>query len=197
LSVQRSETAQPWWKLLRRKSVRRDDLPLLGHRANGDMLIAGAGLALAIGCALLPWYVFLNQEKFGIRALKFEGREGAIPAPRQAHQPGRIRQPISPEEVPLMNLDLLSTGTLPQRGDPPVEAVPVDEQPFPGQVRPAAEYRLVHVANGRAMLEDENGLWVVQPGSRLPDGSKIASIQKRDGAWIVATDRNQTLTLAD
>lgn len=175
---------------------RRNALPRR-HRAAGDMLIVTAGLALALGCAMLPWYVFFNQEKFGIRALTFEGRQGAIPSTGMAYQRGRSHQPVSPEEVPAMSLDFLSTGTLPQRGDPPVEASPLSEQPFPGQDRPIAEYRLVHVANGRAMLEDENGLWVVQPGSRLPDESRVVSIEKRGGAWVVVTDRDRNITLAD
>jgi hypothetical protein len=129
----------------------------------------GAGLALAIGCALLPWYVFLNQEKFGIRALKFEGRPNVTPPRNLVYQPARIGQPISTGEIPVMSLDFLPTGTLPGPGDEPFEAVPLSEQPFPGKERPAAEYWLIHIANGRAMLEDDNGLWVVQLGSRLPD----------------------------
>ena len=96
-----------------------------------------------------------------------------------------------------MSLDFLSTGTLPQRGDPPVEASPLSEQPFPGQDRPTTEYRLVHVANGRAMLEDENGLWVIQPGAHLPDESRVVSIERRGTAWVVVTDRNRSITLAD
>ena len=191
-----NETAQPRMPM-RLNPFRRRDPSRYRQQAGGDMLIAGAGLALALGCALLPWYVFFNQEKFGIRALKFEGRQGAVPSPGPAYQWGRSYQPVSPEEVPAMSLDLLSTGTLPQRGDPPAEASPLSEQPFPGQDRPVAEYRLVHVANGRAMLEDENGLWVVQPGSRLPDDSRIVSIAKRGDAWVVVTDRDKVITLAD
>jgi hypothetical protein len=182
---------------MRLNPFRRRDSSRYRQGAGGDMLIAGAGLALALGCALLPWYVFFNQEKFGIRALKFEGRQGAIPSSGMAYQRGRNYQPVSPEEVSALSLDFLSTGTLPQRGDPPVEASPLSEQPFPGQDRPIAEYQLVHVANGRAMLEDENGLWVVQPGSHLPDGSRVVSIEKRGTAWVVVTDRDRSITLAD
>jgi hypothetical protein len=196
LNAQASETATSQ-KRLRWNPLRRTGPSVFGHRARSDIVIAGAGLALALGCALLPWYVFFNQEKFGIRALKFEGREGPIPSSSLAYQPNLIRQPISPEEVPVMSLDLLSTGTLPPEGDPPAGAVPLSEQPFPGQERPIPEYRLVHVANGRAMFEDENGLWVVQPGSRLPDHSRVASIEKRNGAWVVVTDRNRIVMIAD
>ena len=40
------------------------------------------------------------------------------------------------------------------------------------------------------MIEDDAGLWVVQPGSMLPDSSRVAAIEQRDGKWVlVTTDR--------
>lgn len=192
-----SEASPPLRRLLRWVDLRGRPAPLFGHSARSDILIAGAGLVLAMGSAMLPWYVFLNQDKFGIRALEFEGRSDIIPAPTLAYQPSRIGQPISTGEIPAMSLDFAPTGTLPGPGDDPAQAVPLSEQPFPGGDRPVAEYRLVHVANGRAMLEDENGLWVVQIGSRLPDQSRVASIEKRGGAWVLVTDREQVITVAD
>lgn len=191
-----SEAAQPGrrgWLPFRRR-----DVPLPERSARGDMLIVAGGLALAIGSAMLPWYVFFNQDQFGIRALKFEGREDELPLPSSlALGSGRLRPPISLEEVPVMNLDFLATGTLPPEEDPPVGAVPLSQQPFPGEDRPVSPYRLVHVANGRAMLEDDNGLWVVQPGSLLPDRSRVASIERRGDGWVIVTDQDTVITIAD
>jgi hypothetical protein len=53
----------------------------------------------------------------------------------------------------------------------------------------------VHVANGRAMIEDDAGLWIVQPGSTLPDDSQVASIEKRDGKWVLVTSANRVIGL--
>lgn len=185
------------WDRLRTGFFKRGDSKP-GPRGRGDMLVVGAGLALAIGSALFPWYVFFNQDKFGIRALKFEGQEGTTPAPTSlVYQPKLIRQPISPAEVPVMELDLLSTGTLPRPQDTPAGTIPLSDQPFPGQEAQPAEYRVVHAANGRAMLEDENGLWVVQPGSRLPDDSRVASIEKRNGSWVIVTDKAQVIPVGN
>lgn len=161
------------------------------------MLIAGAGLALAAACALFPWYVFVNQEKFGIRPLQFEGSGRGAMSSDLVYRPELIGRPITAAEVPVMELDLLSTGTLPQKEDPPTGTIPSSEQPFPGEDATPADYRLVHVANGRAMLEDGNGLWVVQPGSLLPDDSKVSSIEKRDGSWVIVTDTNRVIPIAN
>ncbi len=160
----------------------------------GDMVIAGAGLALAIGCALFPWYVFFNQDKFGLPAVRFEGSDGSIPMPASlSYRPDLLGRPISAAEVPVLELDLLSTGTLP---DDPTGGIPLSEQPFPGGPV-EAKYRLVHVANGRAMLEDENGLWVVQPGSVLPDESRVSSIERRAQGWVMVTSTNEVIEIAN
>lgn len=160
----------------------------------GDMMIAGAGLALAIGCALFPWYVFFNQDKFGLPSVRFQGSDGSIPMPASlSYRTDLLGRPISAAEVPVLELDLLSTGTLP---DDPTGGIPLSEQPFPGGPI-EAKYRLVHVANGRAMLEDENGLWVVQPGSMLPDESRVSSIERRAQGWVMVTSRNEVIEIAN
>ena len=73
-----------------------------------------------------------------------------------------------------MKLDLFATGTLPKDdGDDGRRARPAStEQPFPR--RSSRNSGCVHVANGRAMIEDDAGLWVVQRGSVLPDSSRVA-----------------------
>jgi hypothetical protein len=160
-----------------------------------DLTIVAFGVTLGLLCAMFPWYVFFNQEKFGIRAMKFEGggvpSTGPIPIGRQ---PQRIGAPIDVEDVPLTQLDLFATGTLPTAEDGgDGQAVPgLDEQPFPDD---EAQFRLVHVANGRAMIQDEAGLWVVQTGSTLPDSSRVASIEQRNGKWVLVTSMNRVIDL--
>ena len=98
------------------------------------------------------------------------------------------------EDIPATQLDLFATGTLPDDKDGEGgEAVPgLDEQPFPGD---DAQFRLVHVANGRAMIEDEAGLWVVQTGSTLPDSSRVTSIEQRNGKWVLVTSTDRVIAL--
>ena len=140
----------------------KSSVPLLraGH-GRSDMVIVGSGLALAIGCALFPWYVFFNQEKFGVQAMNFSGNEAGTTMPSDlVYPPELVRRELNPGE------------------------------------KRKVEFSLVHVANGRAMIEDEDGLWVVQKGSTLPDASKVASIEKRDGVWVLVTDANRVIQMA-
>jgi hypothetical protein len=43
------------------------------------------------------------------------------------------------------------------------------------------------VSNGRALIEDPSGMYVVRVGSILPDESRLATIEQRDGKWVIVT----------
>ena len=152
-----------------------------------DFVVAALGITLGLICALFPWYIFFNQEQFGVQAIKFGGTGtnsgragGGVVAERSA--------PLTAKDVPAANLDLLATGTV--QDDPnPAPA----EQPFPAD---ATKFRMVHVANGRAMIEDDAGLWIVQRGSILPDSSQVSSIEQRNGKWVMVTSTDQVIELS-
>lgn len=160
----------------------------LAPRFTGDAAILAGGLALALVCALFPWYIFLNQEEFGIRPVQFEGSK--FP-PRAGVGPvsSAIRMRLPDAQREFADLDAMSTGTVDR--DRPA-TVPPSHQPFPGG---AHGFQLVFVANGRAMIADDGGYWVVQRGSRLPDGSNVASIEQRKGGWALVTSRNNVVRL--
>ena len=46
------------------------------------------------------------------------------------------------------------------------------------------------------MIEDSAGLWVVQPGSTLPDSSRVRSIEQRKGKWVLVTSTDRVLETA-
>ncbi|ESZ29120.1 MULTISPECIES: hypothetical protein [unclassified Mesorhizobium] len=163
---------------LRKKSDRRS-----------DFVIAALGITLGLICALFPWYIFFNQDQFGVQAMKFGGTGsnsgragGGVVAERSA--------PLTAKDIPAANLDLLATGTV--RDDANPAAAP-DEQPFPAD---AAKFRMVHVANGRAMIQDDAGLWIVQRGSILPDSSQVSSIEQRNGKWVMVTSADRVIELS-
>src|SRR5690606_18756001 len=132
---------------------------------------------------------FLHQDQFGIRPLEFEGR-AIQSSPSPAGQPRPIGTHVALEEIEALGLDAIPTGTV-HRDAEPVSA-PAAEQPYPGE---EAVFELVYVAAGRAMIRDGSGFWVVQPGSRLPDGSRLVSIEKRDGNWVLVTSRQTVISL--
>ena len=165
--------------------------PKLSKKADrrSDFVIAALGVTLGLICALFPWYIFFNQEQFGVQAIKFggtgtnSGREGGgVVTSRSA--------PLTAKDLPNTSIDLLATGTVQDEATP---AQPPGDQPFPADV---AKFRMVHVANGRAMIEDDTGLWIVQRGSTLPDSSTVSSIEQRNGKWIMLTSTNQVIQLS-
>jgi len=163
----------------------------LASRASSDWKLAALGLTLALTCALFPWYIFFNQEQFGIRALEFAGQGNTSASASLTAQPQRIGAPFDAYEVPISQLDLFATGTVsPDAGT----AVPLSDQPFPADE--AAEYRLVHVANGRAMIEDADGIWIVQLGSILPDNSRLTGIERRGDSWALVTSEKKVVELS-
>ena len=165
--------------------------PKLSKKADrrSDFVIAALGVTLGLICALFPWYIFFNQEQFGVQAIKFggtgtnSGREGGgVVTSRSA--------PLTAKDLPNTSIDLLATGTVQDDATP---MQPPGDQPFPADV---AKFRMVHVANGRAMIEDDTGLWIVQRGSVLPDSSTVSSIEQRNGKWVMLTSTNQVIQLS-
>ncbi|MET3518686.1 hypothetical protein [Mesorhizobium abyssinicae] len=167
------------------------EFPRLGKKPDrrSDFVVAALGVTLGLICALFPWYIFFNQEQFGVQAIKFGGsgtNAGRVSGGSQMENPG---QPLTAKDVP--DVDLFATGTL-QDPEDPAQAPGVDQQPFPADPK----FRMVHVANGRAMIEDDAGLWIVQRGSKLPDSSIVSSIEQRGGKWVMVTSTDQVIDLS-
>ena len=156
-----------------------------------DLVVAALGVTLGLICALFPWYIFYNNIRFSTHGFYLGGngdQSGRIVNPNPAA--GEATPETAREELP-RNLDLFATGTPAEDPEKPEEAPGLDQQPFPADT----DFRLVHVANGRAMIEDDAGLWIVQPGSTLPDNTKLAAIQKRNGKWVLVTSANTVIEL--
>lgn len=157
-----------------------------------DLVVAALGIVLGLTCALFPWYIFFNQEQFGVQAISLGGRGPNAGRIMVDPRPGEDIADVARQDIS-KNLDLFSTGTVPARPETPEEAPGVDQQPFPAE---AAEFRLVHVANGRAMIEDDAGLWIVQQGSNLPDQTRVKSIEKRNGRWVLVTSADRVVEIS-
>lgn len=175
----------------RRFFRRREKAPLKPAAASSrrsDLTVAALGVTLGLICALFPWYIFFNQEKFLPKGIAFNAVPG-LGNGRATLTPTRIRLGGHPDkpapEIPIDQLDLLATGTTPDR---PEEKKPDPaEQPFPV---PVPRFRVVHIENGRAMVEDDGGLFVVGRGDLLPDGSRVARIEENgQGALVTSEDK--------
>jgi hypothetical protein len=166
-------------------------------RVTEDILLGLFGVALGLGSAYFPWYVFFNQEKFGIRAVELDSDIQSVDGlSSSTPQIARIADPADVKEITSIDLDLLPTGTTPpeEKDKQSTGSVPsIVEQPFPHR---EASFRVVHIENGRAMIEDESGLWIVQRGSTLPDMSTVAAIEQRADGWVVVTSDKRVLGLS-
>lgn len=155
-----------------------------------DRIIGWSGAALAMTAAFFPWYVFFNEDQFGIRVAvqelsrdlpEWAGRAIVTPSPAAiVDRDEKSGDPLGGEKI--------ITGSIPDIGKDLGDdggSSPLD-QAFPGD---AMKFKVLHVANGRAMIEDKGGVYLVQPGSILPDASKVAALEQREGKWVVVTDK--------
>src|SRR5690606_13284996 len=58
-----------------------------------DIIVGALGITLALICALFPWYIFFNQEQFGVTRMVFEGSRGNVPPGQLNYQPALVGQP--------------------------------------------------------------------------------------------------------
>ncbi|KQS65146.1 flagellar protein [Rhizobium sp. Leaf371] len=156
-----------------------------------DKALAGTGIALAGLAMFFPWYAFLHQEKFALPAL-WTGATRDLP--QKIGTPGMASAPQASPLEPAGSLtaetqaavDRLTTATVPAPPSKPGEAdAPMLDQPFPG----SSTFKLIHVAGGRALIEDVSGMYIVRVGSPLPDNSRLATLEERDGNWVMITSK--------
>ncbi|MGJ8572210.1 MAG: flagellar protein [Hoeflea sp.] len=164
-------------------------------RRSGDRLVAVVGFMLATAAAFFPWYVFFNQESFGIAPM---GYTQTRDLPEIG---GRSVVNVSPLAIPDEKdgaaepsaFDPITTATVSNLGDElngAGSATTVDpNKSFPGKPR----YKLLHVANGRALIEDTSGMYIVRIGSVLPDNSRLATLEKREGQWVIITSNGEVI----
>jgi hypothetical protein len=157
-----------------------------------DTILGACGLLMAVGAAFFPWYVFMNQDKFTV----VEGGAKIIRDLTEKPAPAFVQ--VSPMAVPDASdtastakaADPLTTAAIPTVGAPDrldTEA-PAQEQPFPQR-----SFKLLHASNGRALIQDPTGVYLVRVGSSLPDQSRLATIEERKGKWVIVTSEGAVI----
>jgi hypothetical protein len=156
-----------------------------------DKFLGAVGLAMAAFANFFPWYAFLHQGEFSMPAL-WQGTARDLP-----ERPGRHVVSVSPlamtdkDEEIAAAIDRLTTATVPGPGQ---EAAASEDEAKAGPIQPFPDppgFKLMHVANGRALIEDARGMYVVRVGSILPDNSRLATFEQRDGRWVMITSRGE------
>lgn len=161
-----------------------------------DRIIGWSGAAIALMAAFFPWYVLVNEDKFGLEALRaMVSSDPAVPSRRSTADnsnggiPDRKIAELTPDE------DNLVTGTVPAAEAPTADS----EQELPAQPFPAAprNFRLLKVIKDQAMIEDATGIYVVRKGDVLPDRTKVAGLEQRQGEWVLVTDSGTAYSAAE
>jgi hypothetical protein len=153
-----------------------------------DRLLTVAGLSLAGAAAFFPWYVFFNEDKFSINVVEGDRTRELPnwPARNVRVSPLAMVNKKEAEKRQELPFDQLTTATVSNLGKENDKGAMVSEdQPFPA----ASGFKLLHVANGRALIEDSSGMYVVHVGSVLPDESRLAALEERDGKWVIVTSK--------
>lgn len=152
-----------------------------------DRVIGWSGAGIALMAAFFPWYVFVNEDKFGLEALRqIVSGNPAQPSRQTAIE--SASRPIARDRIAAIPepADDIVTGTVPAVE----ESTTAEKQDMPAQPFPSAprNFRLLKVIKGQAMIEDATGIFVVRRGDVLPDRTKVASLEQRDGKWVLVTD---------
>lgn len=163
-----------------------------------DRVLGFIGVMMAAGSAFLPWYVILNQDKFTLHAIR------TVMTRDMPDLPARAVWNVSPmsipnkdkSTIPSLPFDPIVTATTPgeQSGSQPPAAL--GEADGAEQAFPDRRFKLLHVSNGRALIQDDNGVYLVQVGSALPDNSKLATIEERDGKPVIITSDGSVIDQA-
>lgn len=154
-----------------------------------DKALGATGIVLAGLATFFPWYAFLHQEKFSMPTL-WQGTTKEIPG--RVNQPGLAASPLAmgtQDPETRAAVDQLMTATVPSLAGPAAAQQDGLGQPFPA----ASGFRLMHVADGRALVEDSNGLYIVKVGGVLPDNSRLATLEQRDGRWVMITSKGDLI----
>lgn len=157
-----------------------------------DRMLTGGLIVVAATAAALPWYVFFNPEKFGISGAGWEALKnmpqkdgGGVMAIVPHVDEGLTSD--GRKEVATPDIDALTTATVQTTGEGQNTNTDGKSQPFPGGTR----FKLLHVSNGRALIEDKSGMFLVQIGSVLPDESRLLSMSNVEGKWQIITSAGE------
>lgn len=154
-----------------------------------DGAVAAGGLALAAAAAFFPWYVFFHQEKFGIRPMQYSNGRPLSDWPGTGLYGASPLAMTGTQNVADIEFDPLATAAVPDGDAPDIGKEDALEQPFPGE----SEYALLHVANGRALIEDDGGIYIVRVGSVLPDSSRLEAFERHGRDWVIVTSNGKVI----
>lgn len=154
-----------------------------------DILLGLAGVLLAGASIAFPWHVYLHPEDYSPPRIAFSGNwhPGVV-----EEQPPAILAPVitPPSVIPAPpRPDPVTTASTPRAGVARPRVVPIDEQPLP---QGGGDYGVIFVINRTALMSDSSGVFFVEVGQTLPDGSTVTAVEETPGGGEVRTSYDRT-----
>jgi len=174
------KTQKPLLKKLRHKIPSR-----VFKNKLADFALGFCGLMLAAGSAYLPWYVHNHSEEFSPPRMEFTGQ-------------------IDPQEP---EIDLMTTASVPKH-KPQVILGKRPERDFIKKTRRRirevamdkpklregdGSITVLFASRGRALVNDDGEIVMVEPGMVLSNGSKVAQVLRKGNTWEITTSDKKIL----
>ncbi len=140
-----------------------------------DISLGVAGILLAGASVAFPWHVYMNPDKYGPPRIAFSGNWH--PGEPEEEPPVILARKVTPlVSVPrVIGLDSIVTGTTPEpdAAAKKAAAVPLEDQPSPTA---GGDYGVIFVINRTALMSDAAGVFFIEVGQKLPDGSTVTGV---------------------
>lgn len=160
------------------------------RRSTTDTVLGVVGVILAAASVAFPWHVYFFPEQYAPPKIAFSGNWN--PGVAEERPPAilavRRSRPVAVSELTVSD-PVVTASTPPDPARFAPEVVPVEEQPFPN---PAGDYGVIFVLNRSALMSDGNGVFFVEVGSQLPDGSTVTAVTETPGGGEVQTSYDRT-----
>ena len=149
-----------------------------------DILLGLAGMLLAGASIAFPWHVYLHPEDYSPPRIAFSGNwNPGVPE----EKPPAILAPVptAPSIIPAPAVpDPVITASTPRDAAKRPRIVPLDEQPSPVA---GGDYGVIFVINRTALMSDRSGVFFVEIGQKLPDGSTVTGVEETPDGGAVHT----------
>lgn len=156
-----------------------------------DYVLSAVGLCIGTAAALFPWHVYLNPDSYGPPRMAFS-RGGVIPeAEIMALKSGNAIFDLGTGKF-VMNdrrppaVDPVTTGEI----SPNAVSGGDLKQAFPSN---GARFEVLAVDASRALVGDSEGVYLIRPRSRLPDGTLAVAFERDDRGWHIVTSEEKVL----